>query len=82
LYRYIAALQSYHDAGVVPLPGGGGGAGGGGSGGGGGGQQSLSSSPSKPPKSQAAAALASTDLLSPRKIGRRVRPVSISKAFK
>lgn len=50
-------------------------------GGGGGGLQSQQSSPSMP-KSQAAAALASTNLLSPRKIGRRLRPVSMSKAFK
>ena len=82
-HQLIAALQAYHDAaggGVGPA----GGHGGGGGGGGGGGHQqpgSNQSSPSKP-KSQAAAALANTNLMSPRKIGRRVRPVSMSKAFK
>ena len=82
-HQLIAALQSYHDAAAAH-----------GTGGGGGEQHSQHSSPTskqqqqqaaaanQSPKSQAAAALANTNLMSPRKIGRKTRPVSMSKAFK
>ena len=82
--QLIAALQSYHDAAAAHETGGGAA----------GGQHSQHSSPTtkqqqqqqpaanQSPKSQAAAALANTNLSSPRKIGRRTRPVSMSKAFK
>ena len=85
-HQLIAALKAYHDAGgVAPALNGSNGSRG---------VADRSQSPKSPRKeasqsqvtspSKAAAALASAgaSLVSPRKIGRKVRPVSISRAFK
>jgi len=97
-HQLIAALKAYHDADTGGGGGGGGAGGGGGGGGvygelsKGGGMITPSQSPSKAapaapaapeaPLSFAAQALANATALSPRKIGRRMRPVAAGKAFK